>query len=253
MKTKDIIANLLKYKMGNNSHSITKDWSVDFLVEYLSKIDIPYEREYDFYRVEPYLPVLLLRALTLLRESNEDWVKSYRDRYSKIMNGKKFGDAISVGSFTYDSCIDLIDFKTILKDAIGSDGMQADYSELYAESLVLSLHFNQFINKIYIQCGMREIIKSCEFKGIGGKFGKTELRTWDGIGRMVFTFARTVNGKDCTVSFIFQSDDEQALGAGIQSCTSDVITALTMIKDVSDNWDPSKFLVNEDLTPFPGL
>lgn len=251
MKTMELVSRLKCYDKKANSRTL--NIFVDFLIEYFRRTNIPCEQEYDFWNIDDSLPVLLLRAVTKLYESDEAWIVAYREHYKKDMEGDEIGDMISINSDDRFATLNLHKLVTILQNVTRDSG-RVDYSILHAEASVLNLHFNQFLDKIFIQGGMHEIISKCDVKGMKGVFGQTDLLTWDGMGRLIMTFSREINDESHDVTFILDSnEDVQALGAGIQSCGTDVITVLTMIKDVSDNWDAQKLIADANITPFPEL
>lgn len=252
MKTKQIAIAIRNLEECQGCKTITSHVLIHYLADYIERFKVKSEDKWaDIFHTEQYLPEILLRAIINLVDSDEEWVKKYREQYRKHLDrNEDFTDPTKVSASMFAN-LALIEMESIIKDALGND-FRGDFDLLHGEFAVLHLFFKRFMDKIYIKGGMMDIINKSKFKGVGGKFGKTKFLTWDGIGRLMVTFQRGKNPKSPnykSITFIMESDkDKVGLGSGIQSCYSDVITALQMIKDVEDNWDPQKFVMDGDIS-----
>lgn len=210
----------------------------NYLACYFKQLDNPQEEKYpDIYNVKPYLPVLLLNALETFDSSDEEWVVEFRNFFQK----QSRSDASPKSGIFLEDCsisgtLLRHNFTRVMREAMPEYNLE--YSLLEGAYLAAQVYFHHFIREVYIGQGMHERIMSADKKGIGGVFGKTDLLTYDVAGRLLFTFARD----DQRITFIKESEDPLALGAGIQSCNTDLATALTMITDVIEHYKPEDFV-----------
>src|SRR6185503_16605742 len=74
-------------------------------------------------------------------------------------------------------------------------------------------------------------------RGMSARFGKTDLRIWSMADTTMVTFARPrgANTIEHSVSFVGSWSDPKT-NFGMQSCHTDVMTALNMINDVIKGW-----------------
>lgn len=209
-----------------------------FLVCYFEHLDNPQEKEYpDIYDVKSYLSVLLLNALATFDSSDEDWVVEYRNFFQKqSRTGAKPNSGVFLENSSIDGTLLRHRFARVMQEAMPE--YDIDYSLLEGAYLAVQVYFHHFIREVYIGQGMHERIRSSERKGIGGTFGKTDLLTYDIAGRLMFTFAQD----DQRITFIKESEDPLALGAGMHSCNTDLATALSMIMDVAEHYKPEDFI-----------
>ncbi|MDR0398027.1 MAG: hypothetical protein LBH36_02485 [Candidatus Nomurabacteria bacterium] len=246
-KTQDLVEALRAY---NPEHKTTvTDCLIDYLADFVEKQDYPYDED-PVYGLEHYLDEVLLRAITALANSDEEWVVAYRERYKKDYGDDRYpGDPTLASADTFDF-FTLHECENILEGTL-SQFEWLDFSMLHSEAWVLQLHFERFLDQIHIRGGMREVINNAKVDRVGGVFGKTKLLTKNGMGRLLFTFHRGKVGTKNYHSITFTMSNSKCdnggnnvrcFGAGIQLCYTDVITGLQMIKDVTDNWDVSKFV-----------
>ncbi|HEY5524975.1 MAG TPA: hypothetical protein VIK26_06515, partial [Clostridium sp.] len=200
MKTNEIIEKLVGYRKTQIKTVLFLEGSqryvakpnipmlfTEYLIEYFGKLDIPKEESDLYYRTELHLPVLLLRAVTLLNESSEPWVVAYRDKYKSLCDGKnEITDMISISNKSLSAIYDIHEFIKILEKAIGLEYI--DYSMLQAEGLVLMLRFNQFIDKIYVNGDMGDFVRSHKYRRIEGTFGETKLAYDEALGGFYMIF-----------------------------------------------------------------
>lgn len=244
-RTEEIIEALQEYRQKEKKQnaSVLVNLLTDYLIEFFQKLDTTYEDKWEeVYDIGPHRGILLLRAIMLLEESNEEWVKKYRDKYENFWQGRFMRSSVFTESFSTDGVLLKMDLRGIMEEAMPERG--ANYNVLDGAWLALDVYFNKFVEKVYIGQGMHKAIMNAKFKGVGGIFGQTKLLTYDIAGRLMLTFSRG----DDSITFIKTSDDGLALGAGIQSCHTDLVTALTMIDDVIANYKPDRFIEDSDIS-----
>ncbi len=242
-RTKDIIEALQGYKNHNGNTSQLVPCLTEYLIEFFQRLDNDRERKWgDDYDAGAYLSTFLLRAAMLFEESDAEWVKKHRKICEDFWKGKTIGAGIFARKFDMESILLKEDLKTIMEEAL-PEQRYANYAILDGVGLAIMVYFNRFIEQIYIGKGMHDAIMHMKMKGAGGTFGSTKLLTFDCAGRIMLTFSRDTQ----QISFIKASEDKLALGAGVQSCNTDLITALTMIEDVTNNYAPEDFKEDPDV------
>ncbi len=222
-----------------------------FLVHYLENLKIPSDEEYDFWKVEPYLPELMVDAFEQLRTGADDATVRFRQSYEtetghEVPNITDLGESniLDQGSAVQTT------LGFMLKEVTGQGWVEHQIDTYCnAQKYVLQQTFDKFLRLVYRR-GLGEMIDKCAKAGMSGKFGETELRTFVTAGRIMFTFARRIDkSKDgyykkegelyCnewSVSFVGEDGDPLCLSAGIQSVHADFRTALDMIEDVIEHW-----------------
>lgn len=91
-----------------------------------------------------------------------------------------------------------------------------------------------------------ERINDERYRGNSGTFGTTELLTWSGIGRVMFTFRR---GRD-SVTFVADDSDMHGHRSGPNHPACDFIEAVAMIRDVTAHWDIEKLMRDDKIGIF---
>lgn len=240
-RTEEVIAALRDFNWSHETNEADRIIS-RYMVEYFAHLDNPREEEFpEVYDVWPYLPTLTLRAIRLFEESQLDWVVNNRRLFMKATGGDEVCSGILTESSSVAAPLLRQQFRRVMEKSMPE--RTPDYSILEGSYLALDIYFNKFIEEVYIGQGMHERIMSAEKRGIGGVFGETKLLTYDIAGRIMFTFSRGAK----SFSYVKESEDKLALGAGLQSCNVDLILALTMIEDVIKNYDPEKFLEDDEI------
>lgn len=242
MKKQELINRLGDYSYSGNSNRKGEKTFVSFLIGYLGGLCIPGDEKYVFYDIVPHIPQILTDAHHEFRTSTEHWVSQLREQYVQEI-GRNVANLTDVG---VDN--DLYRFSEVLmisslaKKVLGKED-QGDYVEQdvlahsNAQANLLQQVFDNFLRKVYRK-GMFEMINSSKICGIGGVFGQTELRTFVTAGRIMFTFARGVEGseEEISISFVAEDGDPNGYSAGLQSIHAGLVDSFTMINDVTDNW-----------------
>lgn len=94
----------------------------------------------------------------------------------------------------------------------------------------------------FIRVGYRELmprIKEERHRGNRGEFGKTTLMTYCMAGRCMFTFLRGKDGGP-TVTYVADDSDMWGVRSGPNSPSTPFMECISMINEVSDNWDLKK-------------
>lgn len=225
-----------------------------FFAWWLGKLDIPSDEKYDFYRIEPYLPQLAVDAFEHLRTGTDEETKRFRDDY-ETETGHEVPNVIDLGAsrvldqgFAVQTTLGFM-----LREVTGAEVWLEKDIDAYcnAQKYVLQQTFDKFLRLIWRR-GMFEIVDKCDKRGMIGKFGETELRTYIMAGRVMFTFARRKKGEtgvylggklvktlpyqEDSVSFVGEDGDRLGLSAGLQSVDTDLRTCVDMIEDVIKRW-----------------
>lgn len=228
-----------------------------FLIEYLTRLDLSTHEKYDFWRIDPYVPQILLDALEELRTGIDEYVVGFRQMYEKE-TGHEVPNITDIGaSSAFDQCSAIqTTLGFLIRDAMGEEarniGSRVD-SYCNAQNYVLQQYFDKFVRQVYRK-GLSKIITNSKVRGMGGKFGKTELRAFSIAGRLMFTFARKEGEDEINVSFVGEKDDPNFYSSGLQSVNANFVECLSMISEVIDGW-PEKvedqkevFMENEHIT-----
>lgn len=119
---------------------------------------------------------------------------------------------------------------------------------LESERNVLYLHFHQFLENVWRKKAAHKAQPSRE-RCHTGIFGRTRFSTWSGIGAISFQFS-DINDDSRSVSFSSESlaGDNSGYNAVLSSCYVDIITALEMIREVTENFDPNLFRATSEYT-----
>ena len=254
MHKNELIAKLVSYAADNSTGG--PQWKgqkifATFLVYYLKNLNIPSDEKYDFWSIEPYLPELMVDAFEQLRTSTDERVVQFRKQYEEetgheVPNITDLGasDILDQGSAVQTT------LGFMLRTVTGQDRVEQQI-ETYcnAQKHVLQQTFDKFLRLVYRR-GLGEMANKCTKRGMGGKFGETELRTFMTAGRIMFTFAKRIDKSkksyykdgdnvicnEHSVSFVGEDGDPLCLSAGIQSVYADFRTALDLIDDVTKHW-----------------
>ena len=209
-----------------------------FFADYLEKVDWSQHEKYDFWRIELYLQQLTVDAFEQLRIGSDVKTAAFRRMYEEE-TGHGVPNITDLGaSYILDqgSAIQTT-LGFMFEDILGKDWVvhQID-SYVNAQKYVLQQTFDKFLRRVYRR-GLYDLIAACQKSGMSGKFGQTELRTFTTAGRLMFTFARRVDGaNEPSVSFLAEDGDPLALSAGLQSVMADFRTCLDMVEEVIVHW-----------------
>ena len=222
-----------------------------YLIYYLTKLEIPSDEKYDFWRIEPYLPQILVDVFEELRTANDPRVVEFRKMYEdetghEVPNIPDVGETrlLERGSAVQTT------LGFMMREIFGGEWLEKEI-EAYcnAELYVLQQTFDKFIRLVYRK-GLYDFVDKSPKRGMSGKFGETELRTFIMAGRVMFTFARKIDKKrpgifekggkiysnENDISFVGEDGDSLGYSAGIQSLNTDFLTALDMMNDVIKGW-----------------
>lgn len=226
-----------------------------YLIHYLEDLTIPSDEEYDFWRIEDYLPQILVDAWDSFRTSSDHTAVVQRENYKEELE-HEVPNITDLGASPLSDQTHAV--QTILgfmiRDITDNQWIEGAIDEyVNAELHLLQQRFDKFLRKVY-KNGMFKIIKECSMRGMSGTFGDTELRTYVIAGRTMLTFARKQEDEEISFSFVSDDVDPNGLSAGIQSVYADLLNCLGMIDDVINNWpsDPVEqervFKTNEEVS-----
>lgn len=208
-----------------------------YFAEYLERLKIPYDEKYDFWRIDDYMPEIIVAAFEQMRTGTDPLAQKYAARYKAQMSGEEVPNITDLGT-TYGleqvSAISSIasDIATLMAQPWLKDKIE---TYCFGQRTVLQQTFDKFSRRVY-QRGLSKIVGSFGGRGMNGKFGKTELRKYDLAGRIMFTFARKKGDEEVNVSFVGEDGDPLLLSAGEQSCNASFREALDMIEEVILRW-----------------
>jgi hypothetical protein len=203
---------------------------------WLGKLTIPSDEKYDFYQIEHYLPQLAVDAWEAMRTGTDEVTLLYRQRYEQSTSRSPV-NLMELGENILEQVSGITVLRYVLSAIVDGDWIR-DKVDAYchAQSTALQGMFDKFLRLVYGQ-GLFEIIRDESERGMKGKFGSTELRTFVMAGRTMFTFARPKKkGTEVSISFVAGDDDNLGLEAGIQSVEANLPTAFNMIEDVIARW-----------------
>ncbi len=255
LRIENIIQALADYNDSHESslcpRNDTHRLFVEFLIEFFIKLEEEQGRWQPYDDLTPFLPQLLIRAMTRLDESEEDWVIKYRNKYKSIKGTGTFSSEMCCGKAGVGSNWYL--FETIIDTAIpGNDAIprhdwNCQYGLLSGAWSALYIYFVEFFEKIYVGRKAREFMTSPGIKSASGVFGRTKLNVYISAGLIMFRFSRNDDtDRDKKISFLIESGDMLALGARVLHCNTGLPTALDMVYDVIYNYDSVKFKANSD-------
>ena len=257
MKKAELVATITQFAEHRDIRWKGQKTLMRFFAGWLDRLEVAQDAKYDFWQIDSYVPQLIVDALDDLRNGTDEFCAGFRTTYV-AETGHDVPDVTDLGAS------DLLD-QTMLVQTVGfslRDGMGLDHIErsfdayANAQRYVLQHTFDKFVRLVYRQ-GLCELIDASRHRGMSGRFGKTDLRSFVMAGRVMLTFARRRRGvttvSDATgaerlrlpyvetsVSFVAEQDDKNGLSAGIQSTQATLIEAMTMIDDVINHWPTSK-------------
>ena len=206
----------------------------DFLAFYFESLDIPADEKFEFWDIDRYIPQLILGAFDELLMSDDETIVGFRNRYIA-----ETGHAVVSLTNIEGNGLDQSLLVETLKDIflkVGDQWVVNDIDTVFnAERHILRLAFYRFLNSVFSK-GLFEVIDSSKKRGMSGKFGETNLRSFVAAGRMMLTFSRQYGADEHSISYVLPDDDPHGLGAGVQSLYTDLRVAIEMIDDVIENW-----------------
>ena len=236
MKKRDLIAGLYEFVRDGRARSRGETPFALFFAEWLQKLDIPQDSKYDFWEIDHYLPQLVVDAFEDLRTGRDGLAVRCREGYETETGGEVPNLTEMNASRSLDQTLTVQTTGYMLDDIVGRGAGQRLDAYANAQRHALQAAFDRFLRLVYRR-GLYDIIRKCEERGMAGKFGGTELRTFVCAGRLMFTFARRLPGDgEISVSFIAEDNDPVALSAGIQSEYASLAEAMSMIEDVISRW-----------------
>ena len=208
---------------------------------WLRRLAIPADEKYSFYDLTPFLPQLAVNAWEEMRIGTDAETIGFRNGYEseveRPMPRLMVLDEDILEQFSAVSCIGRV-LQAAAEDQERMKGAVDTYCR--AQHHAIQGVFDKFLREVYGK-GLFEIIRDDRARGMKGKFGATELRTWVCAGRTMFTFARPKKkGDEVSITFIAGDDDALALEAGIQSVYATLPTAMDMIEEVIRQWPKEK-------------
>lgn len=250
MHKQELIDRLKRYTTKNTQWRGQKSFA-EFLIHYLSKLEIPVDEQYSFWDIDYYLPKIMVSAFEELRTGTDEQTVKFRELHETAC-GHPVPNITDIGSSNLlDQAFSVQVLLDFLLQEVTEQKWIGNNVERYcnAQTYVLKQTFDKFTRLVYRR-DMYNLINACKLQGMSGKFGNVELRTHVSAGRIMFTFAKRIDpskkshykwGKtllcnEWSVTFIGEDNDPLLLGAGIQSIDCDFRTSLDLIEEVIKNW-----------------
>lgn len=240
MKKAKVLSMLKDHFRGERTRLKGEAVFAQFFHSWLGAMSIPSDEKYDLYDLRPYLPQLSVDAWEAMRTDTDKMAILCRGRYEQEV-GRPMVNLTDLGENILEQGLGTNILRYVLF-AVVREGWIESKVETYccAQSTALQGMFDKFLRLVYRQ-GLFEIIRDDRKRGMKGKFGSTELRTFVCAGRTMFTFARPKkNGTEVSVSFVAGDEDSLGLEAGIQSVEANLPTAFNMIEDVIARWPKTR-------------
>ena len=214
-----------------------------YLVDYL----IDYESKSDTTLFPTRLTGVFVRALDDLANPTNAIAQRFIKAYNQI-GASVFPEWEPVASIRLTH-IDAPDYrlnitfviKGIIHDTFGEDFCPVDFAVLESEQKVLALHFQRFLNQTwekgrarYKRCTLPD--KNC----LSGEFGMARFTVWDTDEWTIFEVSLLA---DEFYAFRFRTriTSRKGYAAELVDCKVDLILALCMLKEVTENFDLDKF------------
>ena len=183
---------------GHNDHwwSLGQKAFAEFFRNYLEKLSIPHDEKYDSWMIEHYLPELAVAAFEKLRTGTDEETVRFREQYESE-TGHEIPNITDLGesSILHQGSAVQTTLGFMLKDITGCDWLESKIDAYCnAQKYVLQQTADKFLRRVYWN-GTYEMVDKCKSRGMSGKFGETELRTYICGGRIMFTFARRKKGE----------------------------------------------------------
>lgn len=227
---------------------------IQMLVHYFGDPSIP---EYEFTGISHALAMHIVRAVDILRTSEDTKVLTLRHSYEWEMEGREsvpnLADVAFGGLARTGLCLTLS--RDLAKFICGEEYLRLEkdlVAYFTAQDTVVMQMVDRFDFMVYQQ-GLCAIIDDSRDRGMAGTFGTTSLRSYRMTGRIMFTLARRIEGEtiihgdkgekikrlpyqELSVSFVGEDGKRADSRFGIQSMQADLPTILSMFEDVIRNW-----------------
>jgi hypothetical protein len=237
MKKDEFIKKLRRYLMTSGFSWKGQQAFVEFLVDYLTRLDLTHFERYDFSHLNNHIPQIVVDAFYELRTGNADWILVHRQNYEQDVE-HPVPNIMDVGaSNPLHQCSAVqTTLGYVLRDALSDDHISHQIDAYCnAQIHVIQQYFDRFLREVYRK-GLFQIIENSKVKGMCGKFGNTELWSFSMAGRLTFTFARKEADEEIWASFIVEDGDPTGYTGGQGSCNTNFVQTLELLSDVISNW-----------------
>lgn len=250
MNKKELIKALLGYRMEDTPISRSTFHFIRFFINYLDKLDTSHYDKSEFFRIELYLPEIVADACEQFRTSTDPETVAISQAFRKEL-GSEFPNMTDLGqSSAIDQYSETIEIARMLAEVTDQKWVENEIKEYFlAQHKIIQQTFDKFLRQVYRK-GMFKLVDECKERGMTGRFGETDLRTYIIMGRVMFTFARKIDktkgeifreggqiySNEDSISFVGEDNDFLALSAGTQSIHTDLRTGMDMIEDVIKGW-----------------
>ncbi len=161
----DIVKALRRFRQDkSNRKTVHTLQFTNYLIDYFQRFDEIYKPKYpEIDDIGHHRGELLLRAITTFEESNEAWVRKYRDKYENFWQKNPTKLGVYTERFSTEGLLAQNEFRLIMEKAMPE--RQADYTILNGAWHAVNIYFNKFVEKVYV--GKGNI--TCGAGGAGGK------------------------------------------------------------------------------------
>ncbi len=200
------------------------------------------------------LPTMIQEAMECFRADTEPRIRQWRERYLQIANETEFPTLTEVGQLNALRMVTLFHLDELLDDAVGSD------HETGSRILQYFMHQDEvLINELRLflmrvgKNGFLDHVARQSLKSYQCTIGRTHVRTTrshaENTEWLDVTFSRgdtySVTGEVLDVRILLSN----AHIVYLQRVDTEFITAMDMIKDVTDNWPANPTRQCELLSP----
>lgn len=243
MHKAELIGKLQAFVCANQPQPQKGTWQgqvayATYLIHYLQKLNIPSDEKYSFYEIEPYLPKILVDAFEELRTAEDHQTHAFRVLYKKELGVDPVNiHDVGTDHINEQSHVIQTTFSFLMDSLIPKKNLiNSIQNYCYAQRTVIQQYFDKFIREVYRK-GLSEIVSKKHSKTHSVVLGKTKLRLYYSLnGGTWLTFTNNGELTDY-VSFVGRdTEDPEGLNIGIESITTDLITALQILQEATENW-----------------
>lgn len=224
--------------------------------------DTQVKQEHEYTGILIYLDSYIADAMAELRTSRELDIVRFRERYLEEVGYSEFPNLTEVSFGSTERVLLIGMVSRLVAQMSGWPGAESQIEAYFkAKDTVIEQTLDEFLHRVYRR-GLAKVIDNCKHRGMSGKFGNTELRSYVMAGRLELTFTRStpvgVGLDEYSISFMGEEGDESAKRFGIQSIYAPFFEAIQMIEEVISNWpkfppEQAKVFTSQDSVKLAGL
>lgn len=194
--------------------------------------------DHEFSGIWHHLPTYVREVFDRLRSGQDRDSTYFREMYVRSTLRENIPDLVEIAFGGPERAVTIVSLAHLLERITGQKWLKDEIESYFmAQDTVLAQVFDEFCFRVY-RNGLTDRIDESKKAGMSGQFGTVSLRTFVTAGRIMFTFARKVEGQDHedSVSFVGEDGEREGVRAGQQSVYCDLGTACGLIREVMDHW-----------------